>query len=569
MSPELPLEQFILEPDTVDYLVRINSALLATMLEEKPNMRLGAQLTGGYTIVYGKESGIQSLYQEFGVLAASASSSVLGLLDLHSLESAGIPPVQNAPFLDLRGQGVLVGFVDTGIDYTNPSFLYEDGRSKIQYLWDQSTAGNAPDDFAFGSEYKKAQIDEALYSNDPLAIVPQQDTVGHGTFLASVAAGRQTAQNIGAAPDAELIVVKLVRAKPYYYDNYLIPPAQENAYTSNSVAQGIEYISRRAQALGRPVAICLGVGTNLGGHDGFSQFEEYINTISSQRGFCICASAGNESQSRHHAQGILSRTDESSDVDIRVGERGGDIYLSIWNNESDRVSVSLRSPTGERIRQIPAKPGALYQTGLVFERSLITVQYLFPIERSGAQLTIVKIRNATPGIWTVTLLGDIVLNGTYNMWLPITGFIQPGIEFLVPSPNCTIVVPATTIGTITSGAYNSLNNGLYISSSWGPTRLPMMSPDLVAPGVNVGGEYPGGFGTMTGTSVAAAITTGAAALMLQWGIVNQNDVSLDTYRIKSFFIRGCIRSPGVTYPNVQWGYGRLNLFNTLNLMRET
>jgi hypothetical protein len=93
-------------------------------------------------------------------------------------------------------------------------------------------------------------------------------------------------------------------------------------------------------------------------------------------------------------------------------------------------------------------------------------------------------------------------------------------------------------------------------------------PCLTAPGVNVGGIFPGGQGTMTGTSVAAAITTGACALMLQWGIVQGNDVSLSSYQIRAFLLRGCERDINIVYPNNQWGYGRLNLINTFTMMRE-
>jgi subtilisin family serine protease len=95
-----------------------------------------------------------------------------------------------------------------------------------------------------------------------------------------------------------------------------------------------------------------------------------------------------------------------------------------------------------------------------------------------------------------------------------------------------------------------------------------MAPDLVAPGVDVGGFYPSGHGIMSGTSVAAAITTGASALLLQWGIVNKNDITLSTYQIRAYLIRGCNRSEGIKYPNPQTGYGALNLIQTFQFMRE-
>jgi hypothetical protein len=235
---------------------------------------------------------------------------------------------------------------------------------------------------------------------------------------------------------------------------------------------------------------------------------------------------------------------------------------------SDKFSVSVRSPTGELVARTPPVSGRVTEAGLILERARISIVSFFPVERSGGQLTTVKLINATPGIWTITVYGDIVLDGTIHAWLPMTGFVSPGVEFLKATPNYTITVPATMVGSLCCGAYDSVNNTLYSQSSWGPTRAPHMAPDLVAPGVNVGGYYPSGYGTMSGTSVAAAITAGACALMLQWGIVNKNDLALSTFQIRAFLIRGCSRSETIDYPSTSWGYGSLNLLQTFQFMRE-
>jgi subtilisin family serine protease len=203
------------------------------------------------------------------------------------------------------------------------------------------------------------------------------------------------------------------------------------------------------------------------------------------------------------------------------------------------------------------------------EKSAVNVTYFFPIEGTGGQLTAIKIINATPGIWTVTVYGDIILDGEFHSWLPLTGFISPTVEYLATNPNYTVTVPATMNGAIICGAYNPKTNSLYPASSWGPTRTGQLAPDLVAPGVNVGGYYPYGEGTMDGTSVATAITSGAAALMLQWGIVNNNDPAISSYQIRAYMIRGCDRSENMMYPNNRWGYGSLNLIRSFELMRET
>ena len=250
-----------------------------------------------------------------------------------------------------------------------------------------------------------------------------------------------------------------------------------------------------------------------------------------------------------------------------VSEREN-IFLSVWNTVSDRFSAAVRSPSGELVSRVPARPGTSTTVNLIFERAEVTIEYYFPVEGSGSQLTVVRIQNATPGIWTVTLYGDIVLDGTYHAWLPLTGFVAPDTEFLTSSPYYTVTVPSTAVGIISCGAYDNNNLSLYLNSSWGPSRLGSIRPDFVAPGVGVGGYFPYGFGTLSGTSVAAAITAGACAQLMQWGIVEGNEPTMSTYQIRAYLIRGCTRTTALTYPNEQWGYGTLNLLRTFDEMRE-
>jgi len=565
---QLSLEEFIALPDTIPLILR-DGSLGNEMFRQSHNIRKGTALDGNYSIDYVNRGEADSIAAEIGSDEFAMFPIVLGLLDQQNLEAAGIMQVQRHPYLDLRGRGTLIGFIDTGIDYTKDAFRYEDGTSRIKYIWDQTIQGNAPQGFYFGTQYAEEQINTALRTENPWAAVPHRDMVGHGTFLASVAAGRENGEYIGAAPEAEIIAVKLKRARDFHYEQFLIPEWQENAYASSDVMLGVQYIINKADELDRPVVICLAVGSNLGGHNGFDPIEEYLTQISNINGVAVVCAAGNESQTRRHTHGKLTGSGESQYVELSVGERAEDIYLSLWNGPADRIAVSITSPTGEIIPKIPVRSRASYTTNLVLEKSRVTVEYYLPLRRSGNQFTRIKILYPTPGIWTITVHGEIVLNGEYHFWLPLTGFIDPETVFLTPTPTYTIVVPATAAGVITCGAYDSQNNSLYFNSSWGPTRQNMISPNLVAPGVNVGGLFPTGYGQMSGTSVSAAITAGACALMLQWGIVDENETALTTERIKAHLIRGCIRLESVEYPNPQWGYGRLNLYNTLNIIRST
>ncbi|MDP4120929.1 MAG: S8 family peptidase [Bacillota bacterium] len=564
---DLPLEEFILLPNTIDLIVEYNQAV-ETLVKQRPYIRLG-KVFHDYAIFYILQEDLQKLLDEIETNEIKIFPFVMGLLGAQDLEAAGITKVQNQPYLDLKGTGVIIGFVDTGIDYTNKAFIYEDGTSKIKYLWDQTINGKPPEGYLFGTEYNNTQINDALKSKDPFNVVPSRDTVGHGTFLAATAASREDNELIGVAPDSDLIIVKLKKARKFFIDYFLVPPSQENVYESTDLMLGINYIIEKAFSInGSSSSICVSVGTNLGGHDGFGILDSYISKISSNFG-AISLAAGNESNMKHHAHGVLGKTGDTNDIEVKAGKNGGSMFICLWNYSSDKVSISVTSPTGEIVGPILFKAGTHFESKLVLEKARIVIEFIFPAALGTiSQLTVIKIIDPTPGIWKITIFGDLIVSGIYDMWLPITGLVDPEIEFLAPDPRTTIVVPATALGAISTGAYNSVNGSLYASSSWGPSRLSLISnPTFVAPGVDVTGIYPSGVGKMSGTSVAAAITTGACALMLQWGVVQGNQLDMNSFSIRSYFVKGCVRDINIKYPSEQWGYGKLNLYNSFTSMR--
>ncbi|MEA5084157.1 MAG: S8 family peptidase [Lachnospiraceae bacterium] len=508
------------------------------------------------------------MIQYMGADFVNTIPTVLGLSDRESLEAAGIIQVQQQPYLNLSGRDVIIGFVDTGIDYTQNVFQYEDGTSKIRYIYDQSIPGTPPSGFPMGTEYTNEEINEALASDNPYEIVPHRDVSGHGTFLASVAAGRAYEDFVGAAPDSEIIMVKLKKAYPFYLERFCVPEEQENAFEASDVMLGLNYILQKSIELHKPVVICLGLSSSYDSHDGFNPLEECLFFTANIPGICICTSIGNESAAKHHFTGVFSRDRAPENIDIRVGENAGDIFVVITNRISDKVSVSVRSPTGELVGRVQAKAGTTITAQLVLEPTTVTVSYYFPIEGSGDQVTIVRLLNASQGIWTITVYGDIIIRGTIDAWLPITGFVSPTVEFSASNPYGTMTYPSTGLGPIHIGAYNSIRNSLYPNSSWGPSRLAAEMPDFVAPGYQVGGYYPTGYGYMDGTSPAAAITAGACALMLQWGLIDGNDLGLCTPLVKAYLIRGCSRTETMEYPNPKWGFGTLDLLRTFFYMRE-
>lgn len=560
---DMPLEEFVKLPTTVDFQV-INTRRFREYIQDKPYIRVGTQLENNYAVVYANEKYIQKLLVDLGSDFLSFYPKIMSPLDIQSNEASGISQVLNQPFLDLTGYGVIIGIVDTGIDYTDKVFQFEDGTSKILSIWDQSIDGERSDGLYFGSTYSQEQINEAIQSDTPFRIVPSTDEDGHGTFLASVAAGNHSGEYIGAAPNANIIAVKLKRARDYYINRYLLSYDNPNLYESSDYLLGIKYIIDKAVEFKMPAVICIGMGSNSSAHDGNTLFEDYISFVSQRAGYAFITAAGNESNAKHHTQGKISNGSVEN-ISIRVGEQGASFSVVIFGPAFDKVSLGVISPTGETIPRTPFKSGLEYSEKLVFEDTTVYIKYFKDINNN----LIVGFRNATAGIWDIKIFGDNIIDGKYWAWLPITGQVSDSVEFLKPIPEYTIVYPATAVRSITCGAYNSSDGSLSVSSSWGPTRVPQISPDFAAPGVNIKGIFPTGYGTMTGTSAAAAVTAGAAALLMEWGIIKNNMPTINGDLIKNLFISGCVRDENITYPNNKWGYGRLNLYNTFASVRET
>ncbi len=553
---------------TISFISQFNSLVL-NYLSDHPYVTVENILNNMFVILSVPSDRVSQFLNEIGFDINAESEVPLGLMGKAELEVSGITAVQNQPFLDLMGQGVLVGFADTGIDYTKKAFINEDGTSRIVCIWDQTIdSGTPPDGYSFGSVYFREDINKALQAEDPYSVVPHRDENGHGTFLASVACSNEKNENLGAAPLSDIVVVKLRQVNNAVRNLFALPD-DVPAYGSTDLMMAMDFLRQTGENMSWPISICIGLGTNCLGHDGTSLFEFYLSTLSSRIGLSISVAAGNESNARHHTAGKLKAQGEEYAMEIKVGENTAGFIIYLWNYSQDRFSVSITSPTGETLRKIPAVTNTTFRGEFVLEKSRVLVSYVFPTPLSGSQLTLISIYKPTPGIWTVTIYGEIVLLGDFDAWLPITNFLPPDTYFLSSTPDDTVTVPSTAGGVICCGAYSSIDGSIYVASSRGNTRFQRRLPTLVAPGVNVKGIFPSGNGVMTGTSVAAAITAGAAALMLQWGIVEKNQIAMNTVSILSYLTKGCRRKPELIYPNRIWGFGELDLYNTFQVMRQT
>lgn len=561
--------QSIKSEEYVDYIVEYNGDIVEAALRN--GAAHVAIINENYAIIQIPRGRENTFFEETEEIVQYSVPLLFGHYAREALEASDILVFHNYPYGELRGDGVLIGVIDSGIDYTHPAFLYEDNTSRILRIWDQTLEGNPPQGFAYGTEFTEEEINNALDSENPREIVPHVDAVGHGTFLAGVAAGydRVNREYIGAAPDSQLLVVKLKPAKQYLREYNLIGAPETSVYQSNDVILALKYIVETARELGRPVVVSLGIGSNEGAHDGTAFTEEYMAELGGRRGVVMITSAGNEGNKAHHSSGDLT-SGQLEDIEIKVGEGETGFTLAIWNNAPDRMSVSMTSPTGEFIERIPSRFGEQEEINFTLERTRVWVDYFYPEARTGDQLTRLRFEDPTPGNWIVTLHGDFIVDGRYHAWLPREGWVDEETAFLRPVPQTTVTVPGTGEGTITVGAYNHVDNSLYSASGRGRTRDDEIKPDLVAPGVNVEGPLPGGtYGQMTGSSIAAALTAGAAALILEWGIIEGNDPTLTTRKVRTYLIRGARRREPIRYPDNSWGYGELNLLNAFQFMRGT
>ena len=498
-----------------------------------------------------------------------AVPKILTTLDELAMEASNILQIQNQPALSLKGQGVLVGIIDTGIDYQNPVFRNVDGTTRIVSIWDQTMAeGPAPSGFIYGAEYRKEQIDQALASAEPLNIVPSTDEDGHGTYVASLAAGSASPANsfIGAAPYANIAVVKLKQAKEYLRDFFFVRQ-DALAFQENDVMAGMAYLDRLATELNMPLVLCVSVGTNSGSHGGNSPLSNLLETMYSKRLRAAVIASGNEANKRHHFYSSIHENDTYENVEVNVGANVSGFTMELWFSITEAMTVEIVSPTGERLPRL-SRQAVRREYTFIFENTTVSVDKNIIFSDSDFQLIFIRFVNPSQGIWNIRVYAEDVISGVFELWLPMQEILTGDVYFIRSNPDTTITVPGNVGFPITVGGYDSRNDSIYLDSGRGYTINGIVKPDFVAPAVEVlGAGTRNRFVRRTGTSGAAAITTGAVALIMEWAIVRGNYSRITPGDIKSILIRGATRDVQRLYPNREWGYGRLNLYDAFSSLR--
>ena len=557
--PEISVSEKILSEDYADLILPVT---LSGSYFLNAYMQMGGELLGGnYGVIHVPLSSLpRDLLAYVGYYNIP---KLYTLLDESSLEASGILKVRSQPLLGYTGKDIILGFLDTGIDYTQPIFRRSDGRSRIVGLWDQTDqTGTQPENLSYGSAYTGEDLNRALTAEDPLSVVPSADENGHGTILASIASGSADVipDFSGAAPDADIAVVKLKPAKKFLRD-FLLIREDAVAFQETDLMAGIQYFLGLADRLKKPLILCIGLGTNQGSHTGASPLTKVLSTSEAIDGFYSVIAAGNEAGRSHHYAGTLSGPGSVQAVEILVDKEERGFVVELWASSPELYAISMTSPLGETIPTIPARLSQNITLNFTLERTRVDISYEIVESASGDQLIFIRFTDPTPGLWTLRVENRFYINGDFQLWLPITGFISPQTVFLAPDPDTTITDPSTTLLPISVSAYDAENGSLYIHSSRGYTRSGEIKPELAAPGVGISAVAKNGSLTsVTGTSAAAALTAGAAALLVDWRLEGNPRHLMTSSELKNFLIRGAGRSRDLTYPNRSWGYGTLNVY---------
>ena len=550
------------EENTWELVVRY-SIYPQKFLQDHPQVE-AYPLTGNYILMRVPETLLSELADTQGVIYIEIPKRLymggwkrsFSASSVDSVQVSGIPLLRERLGINLTGRGVLVGIADSGIDIFHAAFRNKDGSTRIAALWDQATR-----------EYTGEEINAFLSENSgqpvPLAF---RDLSGHGTAVAGVAAGSRVSENgfitEGYAPEAELVVVRLGQSGT---DDYV---------RTTQLMQAADYLLKKAREYGKPMSVNLSIGNNYGSHSGRSLLSTYLTEISLAERLTICVGSGNEAGKPVHTSVRLN--DLPYEILLPVARRQSSFSIQLWKNYADICEIRLISPSGEEFQVyldtdllVMGPPVQQYRSG----RTRAVIYNGLPSPYQPLQEIFMDLipmdQFVDSGNWRLRITPVRIVSGELELWLPAGNILNRGTGFAVPGQQHTLTVPSASERVITVGAYDSRSQTYASFSGRGFTAFTnQVKPDLAAPGVEILAPKAGSgtdgraaetaYGSFTGTSFAAPAVAGAAALLMQWGIVEKNDPWLYGSRLKSWFHRNARQLAAFeTYPNPYVGYGVL------------
>ena len=560
----------------------------------------------------------QVLYVE---LSRPIYENALTGIDASCFPDYNIVTGRNVNTTTLTGKGTAIAVLDSGVDYRHPDFRNADGSTRILAYWDQSlpfasfnkenTNSNSSnsDNFQYisttnsqnnyiaadnrtntrrnnfsnhsstidnpynlGVIFSEEDLNRLLMPKSSSApsdsstfsvtvpatelLSPSEDVSGHGTHIAGICSGNGRASNgnnQGVAPESSLIVVKLKNETSSVYTDYA------------NLMMAVDFAVRFANSRSLPLSINISYGSNDGSHTGSSLLELFMEQVSLYGKNVICAATGNEGLSRRHASlNTISNQntyDKSIDFTIAPGERS--LYLEIWQAFADDFSYELFAPSGLESFVFPAVPG-IYAYMIADTTIYLTINNPTPYQPFRQYFLSFSSNTTfiTSGTWALHIAsiptGKIV-DGRLQFWLPSKEATNSATGFLSPSSDMTFTIPSTASSVISVSGYDSSLDVFAPFSGQGFSNNRNTKPDLCAPAVNILSTAPGGGYTIrTGTSMAAPFVTGAAALLMQHGIVNGNDPFLYGEKTKAYLWKSARPLPAFSeYPNEKVGWGAL------------
>ena len=484
-------------------------------------------------------------------------------------QASCLSAIQENSSYGLTGKGILISVIDSGIDYAHPDFCNPDKTTRLVALWDQtiladpSAGRSAPAGYSQGTLFSPEQINAALQADtfeQRMELVPSTDVTGHGTHVTGIAAGNGRASGglyRGVAPEASLLAVKLGSPDPKGFPNTI------------ELMQAVDFSVRYAIEHTVPLVINLSFGNTYGSHSGTSLLETYLDYVSNLGRINIVVGSGNEGNNGGHASARLASL-ESARIEFAVGNYESSLSIQIWKNYWDDIRFQLTPPGLGTSFKIPNQPGSWRFS---FGTTQILVYYGLPSPYSLYQEIAIDLLPRrdyiSGGVWFFTAEARSVIEGIIDLWMPAAAIRGTATQFLTPTTETTLTIPSTAGNVITVGAYDSSTNTLAPFSGRGYTwNTGQVKPDLVAPGVDITScAVGGGYESRSGTSMAAPFVSGSCALLMQWGILQNNDPFLYGEKMKAYLIRGARQLPfSVSYPNPQSGYGALCVSSSLTFV---
>lgn len=591
MANKSKCNNLIYSENRYEYLIEYRGNFLEQM--EKVDYACGYIITEKFAIVYIEGDRVYELAKAVPAILFVNYRSVFVLEGTSVEDVSNIKPIKINPYLDLKGSGVIVGIVDTGIDYMNKEFIREDDTSRIEAIWDQtiiesneevenntvngsneinktSNSSRSVKDVFTGKVYLNDEINKAILESrqgkDPYEIVPSKDTIGHGTQIASVAGARGYDKDVeGVANDCNFVIVKL-RESPVYEkelreNNLPYVPLYNNAM----LVSGFEYLKQYAIAKKKPMVILGGIGSPDHSHDGSDLFSRYIDELGSYRGIVFVTGCGNEGAAEGHTSGFISAVGDSITRELNISKKMKSLSFRIWVRKPNKMALVVISPSGQTTKIIEPKFNEEEEIKFIYEDTNLKVRFFVPDNITGLQVIFLDFTDIKPGVWKFELIGRYIVGGRFDIWLPPHNTLPADTKFLQPDPDQTINTEGSARKAIAVGYYNQENDSIVSESGRGFPLYGVIKPDIAAPGINIIATSIGDKKVeITGSSAAAAIVTGVSALLLQWGIVKGNDSTMYTPKIISYLVTGALRDKNTDYPNKSLGYGKLDLVGVFN-----